>query len=124
MNSHSYTDEETELLDAFSKAEPIEHTRESSASTVLSVRMARTLLRRLTEVARTADKPVGTVARELIEEGVDRRESETVANLLLDVNLVLAQTERSLAIAAAVRSGLDIERSSRQSTHRRQTQAA
>jgi hypothetical protein len=48
----------------------VEIEREPEGSTVLSVRMPRALLRRLTEVARQRDEPAGRLARRFIEQGV------------------------------------------------------
>ena len=74
MTEQTLDSADRELLDAFQKAEPVEHQRTSCASTVLSVRMSRTLLASLTRLARERDTPVGTLARTMIEEGVERRE--------------------------------------------------
>jgi hypothetical protein len=77
-----HSEEERKLLDAYRDAEPVDYERRTTGTTVLSVRLARTTLQELTRVARERNRPVGRLARELIEAGLATEESATFGIVL------------------------------------------
>jgi hypothetical protein len=60
-----------DLRQAWERGKPVEADRERrSPTTVLSLRLSDEIMQRLSEQARERDKPIGTLARELIEVAV------------------------------------------------------
>jgi len=59
----SRQEEELEIVDAFRRGRPEAATRAPNASTVLSVRVTRTVLTALTAEAKKRNVPVGRLAR-------------------------------------------------------------
>src|SRR5579862_4367751 len=74
--------EESGLLDAYRRGRPDGVERVKEGSTVLSVRLPRDVLRELTRLARAQNRPVGRVARELIEAGLASTEGANASVVL------------------------------------------
>ncbi|MDA8398412.1 MAG: hypothetical protein M0Z29_11290 [Actinomycetota bacterium] len=74
---------EAEIVEAYRNRvrEPLERTQ--GESTVLSVRMSREFLGRLTDEAHRCHKPVGRLVREMLEEQLDAQEANSNASVVL-----------------------------------------
>lgn len=94
--------EKDELLRQYREGTSVELERDSNGSSVLSVRLSREVLRELTRVAQREGRPVGRLARELIEAGLAAREDASGIYVLKAAERVIQERIGGLSSNIAI----------------------